>query len=161
LPAFDIVLIILFILIVIHSWIRGLVHELENEAYVILGLLLSFTYYRALALYISEKTLVNVTYLPEVLAFAAIFLCTAIVIKLTGGLLKGIIEGAGLNFIDRILGLAFGMVKGVIILAFIIFVLRVQPLDGPKKWLKDSMIAAFLNPKIEEVKDRLQTADMY
>jgi len=157
---FDIVLIILFVLIVIHSCINGLVHELENAAWLILGLLLSFSYYRALGLYIREKTLQDVPYLPEILAFAALFLCAAIVIKLIGGLLKGIIEGSGLNFIDRALGLAFGLLKGVIIIAFIIFILRVQPLEGPKKLLKNSVVARVLSPKIEEVKERAQSTDV-
>lgn len=104
------------------SVLRGFV----REAFSLAGWVLAF----AAAMLLSDR----LAYLLEgsisdesgrrIVAFALLFVMTLIAVGLCGRLLRGVIRFAGLGAFDRVLGMAFGFVRGVFVLLAAIVMLR-------------------------------------
>lgn len=76
----------------------------------------------------------------EPVAFAALFIATLVVAALIKRLLKEVITASGLSAMDRVLGMAFGALRGVILLIFGLGLLsRLFELDNDP-WWKESML---------------------
>jgi membrane protein required for colicin V production len=151
----DIVLILIFFICVVHSVVRGFVEELTSLSWVIIGLLMAFSFYKDGATFVRTKILADVKYIPEIIAFIVLLFIAYIVIRILGSMLKTIVSGIGLEGIDKILGLVLGIIKGFAVVCFIIFVIRVQPVTDGQKILQNSVIAGYLSPGIESVQQRV------
>jgi membrane protein required for colicin V production len=147
----DIILFFLFLIIVFHAAFRGLIEEVSGIAWVVLGFLFAFAYYKEGAIFIRTKILSDVPFVPESIAFLALFFLTFLVVKILCGMLEKLINGVGLGSLDNLLGFVFGIVKGIAIVAFIIFLIRVQPITDGNKILQNSVISKLLVPHIENV----------
>ena len=76
----------------------------------------------------------------EPVAFAALFIATLLVAALIKRLLKEVINATGLSTMDRIMGMAFGALRGVILVIFGLGLLsRLFELDGDP-WWKESLL---------------------
>ncbi|MDR2864918.1 MAG: CvpA family protein, partial [Spirochaetaceae bacterium] len=124
--------------------------------WLVIGFLFSFSFYREGAAFIRTKMLSGTAYIPEAMAFFTLFLIAFIAIKILGGMLKEIIQSVGLGLPDKILGLGFGIIKGIIVIGFILFIIRVQPLVNGGKILHGSMINRILSPNIEKVRQTVE-----
>jgi membrane protein required for colicin V production len=156
LVTLDIILIFVFLIITLHASFRGFIAEAGGAAWIVLGLLFAFSYYKEAAVYIRTKIINEVPAVPEVLAFLSLLLIVFIVIKILCGMLATIVDGLGLGFLDKLLGLIFGVVKGIIIISFIIFLIKVQPVTDGGDILENSFIVNILMPHIEKVEENIQ-----
>ena len=86
--------------------------------------------------------------IPEVIAFAALFLFVYIVIKIIERMLDDIIEGAELGTVDQIAGIFFGLLEGVAVVSLALFLLKIQPLFNPDSLLQESFFAKTILPLI-------------
>ncbi len=76
----------------------------------------------------------------EPVAFAALFIATLIVAALIKRLLKEVISASGLSTMDRVMGMAFGALRGVILVIFGLGILaRLFEMDGDP-WWKESLL---------------------
>lgn len=76
----------------------------------------------------------------EPVAFAALFIATLIVAALIKRLLKEVVSVSGLSAMDRIMGMAFGALRGVILLVFGMGLLsRLFEVDNDP-WWKESLL---------------------
>ena len=72
-------------------------------------------------------------------AFGILFILTLLITGMIGFLLTRILESTGLSGIDRFAGLLFGLARGVLIIAVLVFLARSTPL--PKEpWWRDSQL---------------------
>jgi membrane protein required for colicin V production len=151
----DIVLAIIFVSLVIQAGFSGFVREVTGVAWVIIGLLFGFAFYGRGAGYIVQRGLLDGMaadtrlFVAKIIAFIALFVVTALVIKLIGFFLSSIVESVGLlSAVDRVLGAAFGILKGIVVVGFILFLLRVQPFVDTGPMLGRSNINRAFSPAI-------------
>ena len=139
----------LILLMLIHGYLKGFIEELFSWATLILAIWAAVLLNSAGAAFIRERFMENVRVVPEILAFAAIFILVIIVIKLLERILKNVIAGANLGAVNKVLGALFGLVEGFAFTLLIVFVLRVQPLFNASNLLGESIFAKLLLPLIK------------
>ena len=145
----DLIFAVLIILMAIHGYLKGFIDELFSWATLVLGIWAAILLYHNGAVLIRSKIMKNVRYVPEILAFIAIFLVVMIVLKLLEQVLKEVVSGANIKGVDRFLGLIFGLMEGFTLTALVFFVLTVQPLFDASKIIGDSFFAQFMLPLIK------------
>ena len=153
-PVIDLIFLILIVLMLIHGYAKGFVEELFSWAALVLSMLAAVFLYSRGAEFIRTKTMENVKYIPEILAFVAIFLIVMIFLKMLERVLKDIIMGAHLGGVNKILGALFGLLEGFALVAIILFVISIQPLFNPVKVIGDSIFAQILLPIIKSPLNR-------
>lgn len=76
-------------------------------------------------------------------AFGILFLLTLLVAGMIGFLLTRMLETTGLSGIDRLAGLLFGVARGVLIIAVLVFLARETPLPKEAWWQESQLIPLF------------------
>ncbi|HHF7343968.1 CvpA family protein [Legionella feeleii] len=122
----DLVIIGIIALSVVTGLIRGFVKELIAMGVWILAIWLAFNYSQNLdpwlQKFIQDKTARKIT------AFIMILFGTLIAGGIVNALLGFILKSTGLSGTDRILGMGFGFVRGVFIVALVMVVIKMTSL---------------------------------
>ncbi len=140
--SFDIFVAVVLGFCLIFSLMKGLVREIFSLLAYAGGYLMAVKYQGSVAVVLMES--IPSKPIAKLVAFAAIYIVTAIIISLMGKIAKGILwSGTDLSTLDRILGGVVGLVKGVVILVAITFPLQFFP-EVAKKFTKDSYTAPYL-----------------
>jgi membrane protein required for colicin V production len=121
---------------------RGFVCEALSLLGWIAGFILASRYSPWLASYLSD--LISGDVVRQVLAFLGVMVATLIATSLVSRLLQSVIQAVGLSFFDRILGSAFGLVRGVVVLLIMAYALK---LLAPQT--QDAMDQSVLMPHID------------
>jgi membrane protein required for colicin V production len=136
----DAAIIIILILSMIMGFINGLVKEVASLAALILGIwgAIKFSTFTAAKLY--DYFDMTGRYVG-IIAFIITFLIIVVIIHFVGILAEKVITAASLGFINRILGIAFGVLKSVLILS--VFFVILNAIDSkrsflPKKTIEES-----------------------
>jgi membrane protein required for colicin V production len=74
-------------------------------------------------------------------AFLVLFVLTYLLVKLLESLLHGLVERIQIEKLDQALGFFLGLVEGFLLLAVLVFVLRVQPLFEVDQLFAGSFLA--------------------
>ncbi len=98
---------------------QGVIFEIFSLAGVVFGYLLAAWNYRALAGWFLPY--VKNEWAAQAAAFLAIFLGVCIVAGALGRILRWVIKNVGLKWADSFLGAAFGALRGVILVAVVLF----------------------------------------
>lgn len=141
----DAVIIILLILSMVSGFINGFVREFASLTALILGIwgAIRFSSFTAGKLY--DYFDMTGQYVG-VVAFLITFLLIVVLIHFIGLIIDRIIESASLGFVNRLLGIAFGFLKTILILSVIFVVLNV--IDSKRPFLPREKIeqSMFYNP---------------
>ncbi len=117
--ALDLAVIALLAIILIRSYLRGLIREVASLGGIVLALLVGIRFHPG-----AEKFLVAAfgpsPYMAAV-GFGLLFVVTLLVISLVSGRLSKIVSNGPLGGLDRLLGLCFGALKGCLIVITCIF----------------------------------------
>ena len=117
----DILILSTVLFFIIKGLIRGFIHEIASLAGVVLGVFLAARYqYEATE--IIKQFLNPGPYLP-LISFIVIFICVVVGCNLLGWLIRLALRKAPLGWVDRLLGLCFALIKGVVITYLVIVVL--------------------------------------
>jgi membrane protein required for colicin V production len=117
--------------------VRGLVREVLSLVSLGLAIWVGITFGGALEGYL-ERSIPSPT-VRIAAAFGILFVLTLLITGMIGFLLTRMLESTGLSGIDRFAGLLFGLVRGVLIIAVLVFLARSTPL--PKEtWWRDSQL---------------------
>jgi membrane protein required for colicin V production len=135
----DWVILAIIVVSVITAARKGFFVECFSLAGVVLGLLLASWNYQRLVPYLTGW--VHTVNIAEAIAFIAIALGTMIVAGLLGRMVRWVAKSVGLGWADRLMGAAFGFLKGCIlvtlgVMAFAAF------LPG-NAWLGESRFASY------------------
>ena len=137
----DYVIIAVIGLSVITGLFRGFVKELIALCVWILAIWLAMTYSSALdpwlQPHIQDKTV------RSVIAFVAILLATIIVGGLFNALLSFILRRSGLSGTDRLLGMGFGLVRGVFIVSFLMLIVKMTAVSHEEYTSKSRLYPKF------------------
>lgn len=110
----DIILLIIFLALLIHGIIIGLVRGVFDIAGIIIGYLLAINFSSAIKI-------------PKFLSFLIIFVITVVAVSLLGRAVSKLVHITPLGLVDRILGGLLGFIKGLIVcFIFLIIVLLFQ-----------------------------------
>ncbi len=135
---FDIIIIVILGYSLVRGIFRGLVKEVSSIIGVLGGFYAAFTYYTMLAKLLSS--LIKETAYLNILSFLIIFCSVLIVVGILGIIIKYLLNIAFLGWVDRIGGVGFGLVKGILI-ASILFITFTAFLPKGSAFLKNSMLA--------------------
>jgi membrane protein required for colicin V production len=137
----------------LRCWFRGIIGEVLTMAAVIGGLLAGIFFYRPVGVWISG--LYPLGGFEIIAGFVAAFAVVFIIVKILELSLRSVLENLNLDVLDKIFGLVFGALEGLIIATIIIMMLRYQPVFDVGTLLDDSFMARWLIPLVAE---RLPTA---
>ncbi|MDR2608491.1 MAG: CvpA family protein [Treponema sp.] len=152
--AIDWVFIVLALIFIIRSGLKGFISEFTGMASVILGILAAFFLYKNGGIYLRQRFMSNIRIIPEILAFLAIFLIVFVLIRIVGFLLRDISERINFHSVDHFLGVILGIVQGLTVIVLLLLVLTRQPLFDSSPILEKSIFGDFILPLItEKVKD--------
>jgi len=144
----DVIFILAITIFVLRCFIKGFISEVMSMAALVLGILAALFFYKNGGDFLRTKYWPGLNTIPELIAFAALFLIVFVVIKLFEIMLKGIVDGINLGGADKFLGIIFGLAEGIAVISLVLFVLRIQPLFDPSSLLSDSIFARLLLPFI-------------
>ena len=135
---FDIFIIIVLSYSIIRGLFRGLVKEVSSIIGVLGGFYAAYSYYplvaKLLTRIIKEQSYLNI------LSFLIIFCGILIVISILGVVIKYLLNVAYLGWIDRICGVGFGLIKGILIVT-VIFIILTTFLSKGTPLIKKSILA--------------------
>lgn len=119
----DIIIVVLMTFLVVRGVMRGLVSEVASLLGIVLGIWLGIRY-------MDHVTALLKPHLPEfsflpVIGFALVFLGVLILFNLLGWGLKALFKKTLLGWLDRTLGAALAVIKGVVIAYLGIIILAV------------------------------------
>lgn len=142
-----------FLAIVLASFLlgawRGLVYEVLSVASWIAAFVLAQLFAPDLAV------MLPMGQAPEVARYAAAFVLVFVGVVFAGGLIawvtKKLIESVGLRPVDRTLGAAFGLLRGVVLLLAVAVVVNMSPLRRADWWV-ESRGAAMSTAAVKELK---------
>jgi membrane protein required for colicin V production len=135
---FDVFIIIVISYSIIRGIFRGLVKEVSSIIGVLGGFYAAYSYYPMVAKLLSG-VIKEPSYL-SILSFLIIFCGILIVISILGVVIKYLLNVAFLGWIDRICGVGFGFVKGVLIIT-VIFIILTTFLSKGTPLIKKSILA--------------------
>jgi membrane protein required for colicin V production len=137
--------------------IRGLMKGFFRELFSLLGLFVGLWIALLQFVPVGEwlRTILPLTDpLPYHMAFLAIFLGVSIIASVLGFILYRVAKVFLVGWLDAVVGLGFGFVKGVMILAILLFLVRHLPLTEPvTSQLQNSTMVEHLeliNPFVEQ-----------
>ena len=132
----DVILLVILGLTVFLGITKGFVKQIFGLLAVILGLILALNLYSQASFLF--RGIVASKILAHFLGFLAVFLIVLCLGFIASRLFSKMIKGP-LEVLDKILGGALGLLKGILICSIIVFALLVFPID--KKALKKSQIS--------------------
>lgn len=140
---------------------RGLIRELISLGSWIAALMIAWLMHRDLAAALSPH--IAHPMLRTAVAFALLVVAVLILGAILGALLTALIHKVGLSGLDRLLGMAFGGARGVVIVAMLVYLAALTPLTNEPSWgesllIRDvQAIAQWLLGQVPpEIKARLQ-----
>jgi len=169
----DIILGVFLLFFLINGFRKGLIKSVLN----VFGLIVIIILLVKFSIPLKNMLIVEIG-LQEILAtivsYVLIVLVVSLFIRLISYLLKKILSMLNLGFADKILGMIFGFLNGVLIIAILLLVIDLIPArESVHKFTKDSIIVSYIrygtnklnikspNPKSRKlsVENKIQEAD--
>lgn len=135
----DWVIVVVITVSIIQAAISGFFHEAFGLAGLIVGYLLAAWNYQRLAARYAPY--LKSMWLGEIGAFLVIFLAVLIIAGIAGRITRHIVKEAGLSFVDRILGGALGLLRGILLVAVVI--MSMAAFTPTSTWLEGSELAPY------------------
>jgi membrane protein required for colicin V production len=133
------ILAVLFVSVLLAA-AQGFFFEAISLAGAVLGYLLAAWGFGAVAAW--YRPYVSSLWVADIAGFLTIFLCMVLLGGIAGRLLRWAVHGVGLRWFDRLLGAAFGLVRGVLVVTVITLGLAV--FAPQSSLLTESQIAPYL-----------------
>jgi membrane protein required for colicin V production len=137
--AFDWIIVAVLLISIISAAAEGFLFELFSFGGSILGLLLAAWNYGRLAPWF--KGYVKAPAIADIAAFLTIFLVIAVLGAVVGKVARWAMKEVGLRWVDRVLGAAFGLLRGVLVVTAI--VLAAATFLPQAKWLERSELSSY------------------
>ena len=148
----DVIIAVVLLGFAIRGLMRGFLREILSLVGLFLGLWIALLQFVPLGEWVQNQFPLTEP-LPFHIAFLAIFLSVAGLAGMLGYLLHRVAKGLLMGWLDAIVGLGFGSVKGIMILTVLLFLLAHLPLaDSIKTQFRTSALVEYLelfNPFLE------------
>lgn len=135
----DWVILLIILFSVIQAFSNGFFREFFAFVGVVAGYLIAAWEYPALAGFYAR--FINTPWPAQIAAFFTVFLIVVVVAGMVGAVCSRVVHGVGLRWFDRLLGAAFGLLRGLVL--SVVVVLAIAAL-APQWGLSQSRIAPFM-----------------
>lgn len=136
----DIIIGLTLIISMVAALRNGLSREIVSLAALVVGILGGMWWYRPVALRLEPH--LGSGRVAEFVAFALILIAAIVAGSLAGRLLAKILGWVGLRWFDRLLGAAFGAVRGLLLaVALILGIVAFEPIQGSEQVVAESKLA--------------------
>ena len=142
----DFVFIAIILLITVLVTVRGFIAEFFSKAAVIIGAAGAILFFGKLSPFVAK--LVSGKTFPDVIAFLLLFLVLYLFVKVIQRLAGSVFETETMTNLDRALGFFLGVAEGILVVAIILIVLRVQPWFEISSFINKSFFAKLLEPVV-------------
>ncbi len=122
------------------SLVRGFVREAFSLAIWLFALWIAWTFFRDLAPLLSQW--VETPSVQLGLAFAGLLVATLIIGGLVNYLLIQLVEKTGLSGSDRMIGMLFGIARGVVLVCIVVLLAGLTPIPQDP-WWQDSVLVPY------------------
>ena len=119
----DIIIIIPALWFAYKGFNKGFIHELASLAALILGIYAAFNFSDYTAGILTDKLNLQTDYI-HIIAFAITFIVVVILTNFVGKLVETVINIAMLGFVNKLAGLAFGVLKIALIISALLYILH-------------------------------------
>ncbi len=130
--GFDLALIVVVALSTLFAFVRGVVRELIALATWVVAFVLAIHYAGPVAGWFTGLDVTPVA--KHVLAFALVLIAVLLAGALVATLLSGVVRAIGLGFVDRLLGAAFGLARGLVVVVVFALIAGVTALPRHDWW---------------------------
>ncbi|MDZ7639173.1 MAG: CvpA family protein [Bryobacterales bacterium] len=127
---------------VLASVVRGFTRELAGLLALILGVLLGLWFHGAVAALLMDY--VSSHEVARMAGFGVIFLGVVVIGGFIGSAASKVLQVTGLSLVDRLAGAAFGLLKGSLFCAVILFALLAFTPGGPPAAISSSVVAPYV-----------------
>jgi membrane protein required for colicin V production len=141
-------LVVLVLSVLLGIW-RGLVYEVLSVAGWVLAFFAAQAYASTVAEWLPMAQFAPALRLAA--GFALVFITTAFACGILSWMIKKMVASVGLRPVDRVLGGAFGVARGVLILLGLTVVVSMTPLHTEPVW-QASPVAAMLSHGLDAIK---------
>jgi len=117
----DIILIILLFLAAIKGFVKGFVEELAGLVALILGVWVAIHFSDSVAQFLVDQFSWKFRNISLV-AFLITFLLVVVLVNIVGSYINKLVKAVSLGFLNRLAGLAFGVIKGALILSILLII---------------------------------------
>ncbi len=138
----DYILIAVLALSSVVSVLRGFVREIMAIVTWVVALWVAWHFYNALAVLLTDYMAKESLRAP--VAFLSLFVVTMILGGLVNFLIGQLVDKTGLSGTDRILGLGFGLLRGVLVIGILLMVAHFTPLNTLESYRESRLVPAFL-----------------
>jgi len=147
----DIIFIVLLGLLVLRGFLKGFTGEFFSIASVALGIITAVFFFKFGAAFLRSRYL-QMPFLPEILAFLAIFIIVYIAGKFVGHIIQDIIKRLNLHTFDKILGIILGLAEAFAIIIVVLFILVNQPFFDAVPLVSKSIFGWLFLPFIGDIR---------
>ncbi len=131
---------VLILSILVGLW-RGFIREVFSIAVWVLAVWVAFRYSGVAAGWLTGW--VDLPSARAIIAFSGLLLVTLIIGGLAGWLLGQLVDSTGLGGTDRMIGMLFGLARGLIIIVLALLVARFTPFPQDPWWQQSSLLPYF------------------
>ncbi|HDR1341577.1 TPA: CvpA family protein, partial [Pasteurella multocida] len=133
----DYIIIAIIAFSIIISLLRGFIREVMSVASWVVAFFVANHFYPYLANYLTQ---IESLYLRNGTAIAILFVATLIVGGIVNHILGELVDKTGLTGTDRVLGACFGLIRGVLIVAALLFFMDTFTNFSQTVWWKESKL---------------------
>ncbi|PLK59207.1 colicin V production protein [Candidatus Palibaumannia cicadellinicola] len=123
------------------SLIRGLLREVLSLITFACAVLISGNYYKTIAIYFTkfEEQIVR-----NSIAITLLFIATLLIGQIVNSIVSSLVELTGLSCIDRVLGICFGLLRGILIVSAVLWFLNTfTSFPHSQDWQQSQLIPEF------------------
>ncbi|MBV5310198.1 CvpA family protein [Chromatium okenii] len=139
----DNAIILLVMISALVGWMRGIVRELLSFVTWMMSLVLAWLFHRDVAQLLSTQ--LAQPSLRIAIAFTGLMFVGLIIGTILTTVTTKVISKVGLTRVNHIIGLLFGMLRGLIIVAMLVFLAALTPLPTAAWWQESTFISYLLN----------------
>jgi len=150
--GFDVAVLIVVTLSALLGLWRGVIREVFALAAWIAAIVCMFLFGEKLAQMLPFA--VDTPWLRSLSGYALMFLGVFVTLSIAGFLFSKMVNAVGLSFVDRALGMVFGVVRGVLIAVLLVFVAGATTLPQ-MSWWRESVTAKPLATFASILRNRL------
>ncbi|HDR1025206.1 CvpA family protein [Pasteurella multocida] len=154
----DYIIIAIIAFSIIISLLRGFIREVMSVASWVVAFFVANHFYPYLANYLTQ---IESLYLRNGTAIAILFVVTLIVGGIVNHILGELVDKTGLTGTDRVLGACFGLIRGVLIVAALLFFMDTFTNFSQTVWWKESKLIPHFGFIVEWFFQQLQATSSF
>ncbi|PIE81431.1 MAG: hypothetical protein CSA10_01320 [Cardiobacteriales bacterium] len=139
----DLVFITILVISVLVGLIRGAVREILSLVGLAVSIYLAFKFANTISNNYVSQFFEQQPRISYIIAFVIIIVASIFAIALINLLISQLLKASGLSFVDRFLGLVFGVLRGGLFCAILTMVISFIPGATQENWWKKSSLAPF------------------